>query len=87
MVHDLEMRSQYFEAVQCGDKTFELRKNTDRSFCVGDLLELREWKPQSLEYTGRVCVVRISYILEGKGDFGLARGYSILGFHHNCADG
>ncbi len=35
-----------------GEKPFEVRKN-DRDFQEGDLVRLREWRPEAKEYTGR----------------------------------
>lgn len=54
MIHDLKIWPQYFESVQRGDKTLELRKN-DRDYQVGDMLHLREWDPTTETHTGREC--------------------------------
>jgi len=68
------MLPHYFDAVEKGIKTFELRKN-DRDFQVGDYLMLNEWKQG---YTGRKLTRKITYILHG-GSYGLRKGYVILG--------
>lgn len=36
--HELKTRAVYFDAVQRGEKNFEVRKN-DREFAVGDVLD------------------------------------------------
>jgi hypothetical protein len=88
-VHELKSWPEFFAPVASQEKTFELRRN-DRDYQVGDVLVLREWKPDVLhedegEYTGRSCRRRISYVLEGLGTQGviaplrgLSRGYAIL---------
>lgn len=53
-VHELKCWPPYFELLLSGDKPFELRR-ADRDFHVGDTLFLREWNPQTKEYTGREC--------------------------------
>lgn len=42
--HKLKTLPVYFDAVQRGDKTFEIRKN-DRDFQAQDALVLAEWDP------------------------------------------
>lgn len=73
--HYLKTWMQFFEAVERGDKTFEVRFD-DRGFQVGDLLVLREWSPDLLCYTGRRLERRVTYILDDPA-FGVARGYVV----------
>ena len=69
---------EFFEAVKCGVKAFDIRKD-DRRFRVGDLLALRCWDPDAEEYTQDPHLDRrVSYVLKG-GQFGLAEGYVCLG--------
>lgn len=76
--HDLKIYPKYFEPVIYGRKKFEIRKD-DRSFKVGDVVILKEFKfPNG--YTGRSITVEISYILRNVKDFGLADGYCIFGW-------
>ncbi len=63
-IHVLKTWPDYFQAVIEERKTFEIRKN-DRDFKVGDEIILDEWDPKHEQYTGRVALVRITYILEG----------------------
>jgi hypothetical protein len=67
---------EYFAAVLDGSKTFEARFD-DREFEVGDELHLREWNPETREYTGRATRRTVSYKLNG-GEF-VREGYCILG--------
>lgn len=62
MIHQLKTQKQYFDAILSGAKTFEAREN-DRDFQVGDFLALNEVQGQEGIYTGRCCIVRVTYIL------------------------
>ncbi len=75
--HDLKCWPPYFEEVRSGVKPFEVRK-ADRPYAVGDVLLLREWRPDWKDYTGRVIRRRVSYILPG-GSFGIEDGYVVMG--------
>jgi len=61
--HVLKCWPEYFEPVVKKLKTFEIRKN-DRGFKVCDLLKLKEWDPSTSTYTGRLCMVQITYMLQ-----------------------
>lgn len=74
--HELKTWPREYEAIVCGDKCFELRRN-DRDFRVHDDLLLREWDPHVEEYTGRQCWAHVTYVLTG-GQFGLPLGMAIL---------
>ncbi len=84
--HQLKTWPEYFAAVYAGDKTFEVRKD-DRSFAVGDCLQLIEWDPTVRDRltgmpsgeTGRVLRAVITYKMPG-GRFGLRRDMCVLGF-------
>lgn len=62
--HGLKTWPEFYEKVEDGSKTFELRKN-DRGFKVGDTLVLQEWDPIKKEFTGRQLERTVSYMLEG----------------------
>jgi uncharacterized protein DUF3850 len=61
-IHELKSWPQYFKKVVDGSKTFEVRLN-DRDFKVGDFLFLREYDPETKQYSGRFQYVRVTYIL------------------------
>lgn len=63
MIHELKTWCEYYQSVDDGDKTFEIRKN-DRDFQVDDGLNLREYDNIKQVYTGRNTLVRITYMLD-----------------------
>lgn len=75
-IHYLKTHPEQFVFVDLDIKKQETRKN-DRDYKVGDFLCLREWKPDSEQYTGRFCWRYITHILPG-GQFGIKRGYAVL---------
>lgn len=76
MVHELKILPEYFEQVQNGNKTFELRKD-DRNYDKFDYLYLREyWDGR---YTGREEMKQVTYVLRDVEDYGLKKGFVILG--------
>ena len=54
-----------FQKVIDGDKNFDLRI-ADFNASVGDILVLREWDPQSNNYTGRLIEKTITFVLKTK---------------------
>jgi hypothetical protein len=77
MTHVLKTWPQYFSRILSHEKTFEVRQN-DRDFQAGDFLDLREWCPETKEFTGHTALVTVSYVLHG-GQFGIEAGYCVLG--------
>lgn len=72
-VHHIKLGASFFEEVERGEKTFELRKN-DRDYKKGDILEMMEFKDG--KNTGRTVRVLVTYILT---EFtGLEEGYCIM---------
>ena len=76
-IHELKILPEYFDAVRCGDKRFELREN-DRNFQRGDILRLKEWTGKY--FTGEQIDVLVRYVLDGDtgSAFGLDKEYCIL---------
>ena len=78
-VHYLKIKPEYYKDVECGLKTFELRKN-DRDFQVGDILMLIKLDDDGNE-TDQVTRVKVTYILKDCPQYGLKDGYAILGIN------
>ena len=79
-VHKLKILPMYFNAVLDGSKPFEVRKEDDRTYTVGDELLLKEYltegyyeETDKAEYTGRFCHRKITYKLK------LPDGWCVLG--------
>lgn len=70
--HDLKLFAKYFQAIEEGRKTSEVRFD-DRGYQVGDTVTLHEGQQEldGFKYTGRTVSARISFI----DDFGLDSGY------------
>lgn len=66
----------FFQAVQSGKKTFELRKDED-GIQEGDFVILHEWIND--EYTGRSIVVRVGFVLREFA--GLEDRYCVFSIH------
>lgn len=74
--------SQYYEAIRDGIKPFEIRKDED-NVEVGDILILEEWDG---DYTGYSIKRKVSYVLRDVPNFGLKKGYCIIGLDHRDPD-
>lgn len=74
-VHELKILPEYYDAVRCGDKRFEIRKN-DRDFHSGDILRLKEWDGK--QFTGEELDALVRYVYYGIDEYGLAEGYCIM---------
>jgi hypothetical protein len=73
--HYLKCETGYFQAIEKGLKTFEVRKN-DRDFQVYDMVYLKE-SVNGLETGRELPVKEITYILYG-GIYGIEKGYCVL---------
>lgn len=73
-VHELKILPEYYDAVRCGDKRFEIRKN-DRNFHTGDILRLKEWDGE--KYTGEELDAVVRWILFDWQD-AIKPGYCIM---------
>ena len=58
---------EYFDAIQSGKKTYELRLG-DFEVAEGDTLLLREWDAEKKEYTGREISKEVTYVRKFKID-------------------
>lgn len=78
ITHELKTWPTYFDAVERGEKTFEVRRD-DRGFQKGDTLRLRRWNTSWQGYDSHPPIEReISYVLTG-GQFGIEPGFVVLG--------
>ena len=59
MIHELKIEQQYFNAIESGDKTFEIRNN-DREFQRDDCVTLKEYV--GARFTGREIEIVIKYV-------------------------
>ncbi|RLE45478.1 RNA-binding protein [Candidatus Woesearchaeota archaeon] len=55
----------YFQKILDGNKTFELRL-ADWERKEGDTLILKEWNPETKEYTGREIEKKVTYVIKTK---------------------
>ena len=83
MTHDLKILPKYFNDILFHGKCFEIRKN-DRDYHVGDKLVLHEIKDG--KWTGNSVTRWIIYIHHGSGEYGIERGYCVLGLTDNPND-
>jgi ASC-1-like (ASCH) protein len=81
MEHELKTWPPFFQAIEDGRKTFEVRRN-DRGFNAGDVLHLREFDPSKVctvrEYTGNQMRVKVTYVLSGE-QLGIKDGFCVMG--------
>jgi len=56
---------EYFKKIKSGDKTFELRL-ADWKCKTGDILVLKEWDPETKEYTGQEIEKKVTYVIKTK---------------------
>ena len=75
-VHELKTWPIFFGSILDGKKSYELRRN-DRGFDCGDTLVLREWNPETEQYTGREAMRHVASIITRHE--GLADGFVLMG--------
>ena len=59
--HYIKILPEYYDAIDSGKKTFEVRFN-DRNYQIHDILHLQEWIDG--KYTGREMAVEVTYLLD-----------------------
>lgn len=84
-LHDLKTWPVAFQPMWDNLKDFEYRLN-DRGYHVGDFLLIREYDPDTEEYTGRVIFFVIKYVLLG-GVFGIPDDYCIMSLRRLKSEG
>jgi hypothetical protein len=66
-ISEKKILHEYFDAIQSGKKTYELRLG-DFDVAEGDTLVLREWDAGKQEYTGREISKQVTYVRKFKID-------------------
>lgn len=61
--HEVKTVNPYFQKVWDNTKSFEIRLN-DRDYKEGDLITLKEYDPDTKEYSGRCIEAKIGYVVE-----------------------
>ena len=56
---------EFFRKIADGEKTFELRL-ADFECRPGDTLVIKEWNPETKEYTGKALEKKVTYVLRTK---------------------
>lgn len=78
--HQLKCWDVYYDAIERGEKTFEVRRD-DRGFQKGDILILRRWDRERVGFsTPREAYTlrrKVKYILTG-GQFGIEPGFVVM---------
>ena len=85
-LHEIKIKHKYLVQVDCGNKTFELRKN-DRDYQVGDLIHFIDIKDEDKEFNtwgvepaiDKDALYKITYVLKDVPEYGLDKDYCILG--------
>lgn len=78
-LHTLKIESVYYNEINFGIKTFELRKN-DRDYKVFDLIHFVDTNGQDFKENSN-NVYQIIYILKDVEKYGLNKDYCILGIN------
>ncbi len=80
---------EYFQKILDGEKTFELRL-ADFECSPKDVLVLREWDPETKNYTGREIEKEVTYVIKTKNaekfwppEIIEKHGLQVIGFKHS----
>ena len=77
MVHTLKIEKSFADAILCGDKNFEIRRNDDRGFQKGDEVVFQTVeKGLSTGHPLNGAVYEITYVMSG---FGLQPNWVVFG--------
>lgn len=78
-IHRLKCEAPFFDAVEAGRKTAELRRD-DRGFHVGDVLELIRTKGGEPTHAGAKFQVLVTHIIRDSDGPWLAPGHVMMSF-------
>lgn len=62
MTHVLKCWTEFYDLVENGSKTFEVRRD-DRPYAAQDLLVLQDFDPETKEFSGREQIVMVGFAL------------------------
>lgn len=57
-----------WDAIIRGEKTAEVRSTEDRTFSIGDVLELQRWNPVRQENDGGILGIQVTHVCNFAGD-------------------
>ena len=79
MIHTLKCWPDEFAAIKLGRKRFEIRREDDRHFDVGDTIVLRAWDPKRDVYptTQATLRVEVTHLTRGP-DWGIPEGMVVM---------
>ena len=79
MIHTLKCWLDEFVAIKSGRKRFEIRREDDRHFDVGDTIVLRAWAPVIEKYDPSQVPLRIKVIHLTRGpNWGIPEGMVVM---------
>lgn len=84
VVHRVKSWPQFFAPSVSGEKSFDVRRSTDRDYRVGDTLLLQEYDPETGLYSGREAKMAVTYLISEAQQCALSGsalnpGYVIMG--------
>ena len=65
MKHIKKVWPEFFQKILEGKKNYEIRLG-DWECCEGDILVLKEWNPETEEFTGRAIEKEVNYVANTK---------------------
>lgn len=71
-----KLEKAWFQMKLDGEKPWELRKEDDHTFNVGEIVKYREYDKDKKEYTGRFLIRRVTHTCRQAP--GLKRGYCLM---------
>ena len=75
--HELKTWREPFNAVASERKNYEIRKEDNRTFAVGDVLVLRQWNEEKQCYTDMAIEADVTHITRGPA-WGIPEGMVVM---------
>lgn len=76
--HDIKAWPHFFDALERGDKNFEIRRN-DRAYAVGDTLRIRKYDPSFGLYGEPPLLFVVTYVMTDEDFPAIMPGFVIMG--------